>query len=151
MIPFIFSIVNLLYMIIVSIIYFSKKKIRNIESEIYTGLLVVTLVGIFIDIFPYDILPENKDEMLNFVRLEKYILNFMKFRVNLIDKFDTFKKQQSWHSSNFPYNIYHFKKNRCSNAESLFKRVAWFSLSASLKKSHIKYIIKVLKDYQNGI
>lgn len=42
--------------------------------------------GIFIDIFPYDILPENKDEMLNFVRLEKYILNFMKFRVNLIDK-----------------------------------------------------------------
>ena len=53
MIPFIFSIVNLLYMIIVSIIYFSKKKIRNIESEIYTGLLVVTLVGIFLDISGY--------------------------------------------------------------------------------------------------
>ncbi len=60
MIPFIFSIVNLLYMIIVSIIYFSKKKIRNIESEIYTGLLIVTLVGIFIDIsgyFIFSVLP----------------------------------------------------------------------------------------------
>ena len=60
MIPFIFSIVNLLYMIIVSIIYFSKKKIRNIESEIYTGLLVITLVGIFIDIsgyFIFSVLP----------------------------------------------------------------------------------------------
>lgn len=68
---------------------------------------------------------------------------------HLIDEFDTFKKKQSWHSSNFPYNITEYNKTNCTATKNLFKRVAWFSLSASLKQKHIKYIIKKLKEYQN--
>lgn len=68
---------------------------------------------------------------------------------HLIMDFDTFEKQQSWHISNFPYNITNYKKTKCSKTKNLFQRVAWFNLSASLKSKHIKYIIKKLKEYQN--
>lgn len=68
---------------------------------------------------------------------------------NLINAFDTFKYENSWHHSKFPYNISKYDKTKCPNAESLFRRVAWFSLSASLKKKHLKYIVKKLEEYKN--
>ena len=68
---------------------------------------------------------------------------------NLINAFDTFKYENSWHHSKFPYNISRYYKTKCPNAESLFRRVAWFSLSASLKKKHLKYIVKKLEEYKN--
>lgn len=68
---------------------------------------------------------------------------------NLINAFDTFKYENSWHHSKFPYNISKYYKTKCPNAESLFRRVAWFSLSASLKKKHLKYIVKKLEEYKN--
>lgn len=68
---------------------------------------------------------------------------------NLINAFDTFKYESSWHHSKFPYNISKYYKTKCPNAESLFRRVAWFSLSASLKKKHLKYIVKKLEEYKN--
>lgn len=68
---------------------------------------------------------------------------------NLINAFDTFKYENSWHHSKFPYNISKYYKTKCPNAESLFRRVAWFSLSASLKKKHLKHIVKKLEEYKN--
>ena len=68
---------------------------------------------------------------------------------NLINEFDTFKYENSWHHSKFPYNISKYAKTKCPNAELLFRRVAWFSLSASLKKKHLKYIVKKLEEYKN--
>lgn len=68
---------------------------------------------------------------------------------NLINKFDTFKYLNSWHKSRFPYNLTEYIDNPCPNAESLFRRVAFFNLSASLKKTHLKYIVKTLGEYSN--
>ena len=68
---------------------------------------------------------------------------------NLINKFDTFKYLNSWHKSRFPYNLTEYIDNPCPNAESLFRRVAFFNLSASLKKMHLKYIVKTLGEYSN--
>lgn len=68
---------------------------------------------------------------------------------NLINQFDTFKYQNSWHNSHFPYNISQYIPTKCPNAESLFKRVAWFSLSASLKSKHLRYITQKLEEYKN--
>ena len=68
---------------------------------------------------------------------------------NLINKFDTFIYKKSWDKTNFPYNISNYQNTKCPKAESLFKRVAWFSLSASLKKKHLDYIIKKLEEYKN--
>lgn len=87
----------------------------------------------------------------------KKFINFMKkngigfdiYCSHLINDFDTFVKEQSWHSSNFPYNLTKYIHTDCTFTNSLFKRVAWFSLSASLKKSHIKYIIQKLEEYKN--
>ena len=87
----------------------------------------------------------------------KKFINFMKkngigfdiYCSHLINDFDTFVKEQSWHSSNFPYNLTKYIHTACTFTNSLFKRVAWFSLSASLKKSHIKYIIQKLEEYKN--
>lgn len=86
-------------------------------------------------------------------RFIKYMNNngigFNIYCSNLIDKFDTFKKQQSWHESSFPYNVSQYIENKCLNAESLFKRVAWFNLSSSLKAKHLKYIVKLMEKYKN--
>ena len=89
----------------------------------------------------------------------KKFINFMKkngigfdiYCSHLINDFDTFVKEQSWHSSNFPYNLTKYIHTDCTFTNSLFKRVAWFSLSASLKKSHIKYIIQKLEEYKNEL
>lgn len=77
-------------------------------------------------------------------------IGFNLYCSNLTDKFDTFKYQQSWHRSNFPYSITPFVHTKCDNAENLFKRVAWFNLSASLKKRHLKFIVSKLWEYENA-
>ena len=93
---------------------------------------------------------KNSNECEKFIKyMNEKGIGFNIYCSNLINKFDTFTKQQSWHSTNYPYNISNYINNECTNAESLFKRVAWFNLSGSLKNKHIKYIIKVLKDYRN--
>ena len=93
---------------------------------------------------------DNDKECKNFIKfMNENGIGFNIYCSNLIDKFDTFKMQQSWHKSNFPYNILKFEKSDCKNSDSLFKRVAWFNLSASLKKKHLNYIIKKMKEYQN--
>lgn len=76
-------------------------------------------------------------------------IGFNYYCTDLISSYDTFTKQQSWDKTNFPYNINKYTKTKCPNAESLIKRVAWFSLSAELKPKHLKYIVKKLKEYQN--
>ena len=92
----------------------------------------------------------TEDDCTKFIKfMQKKGIVFDIYCSHLINDFDTFKKQQSWHSSNFPYNITNYVETSCPNANSLFKRVAWFSLSASLKESHIKYIIKKLEEYKN--
>lgn len=92
----------------------------------------------------------TEDDCAKFIKfMQKNGIGFDIYCSHLINDFDTFKKQQSWHSSNYPYNITKYVETSCPNANSLFKRVAWFSLSASLKESHIKYIIKKLEEYKN--
>ena len=69
---------------------------------------------------------------------------------NLINKFDTFKYENSWHVSKFPYNITPYENNKCNEAESLFKRVAFINLAGSLNKKHLDYIIRQLNEYQKN-
>lgn len=92
----------------------------------------------------------SEDECKKFIKfMKKNGIGFDIYCSHLINDFDTFVKQQSWHSSNFPYNIAKYTNTDCSYTNDLFKRVAWFNLSASLKNSHIKYIIQKLKEYKN--
>ena len=47
------------------------------------------------------------------------------------------------------FNISDYCETKCPQAELLFRQVAWFSLSASLKKKHLKYIVEKLEEYKN--
>lgn len=78
-------------------------------------------------------------------------IGFNLYCSNLISNFDTFIKKQSWHTSGFPYNVSHYRESDLSYSYSLFKRVAFYNLSASLKNKHIKYIIKCLKEYKDEL
>ena len=93
---------------------------------------------------------DNQKECNQFIKfMNSNGISFNIYCSNLINQFDTFKYKKSWHNSNFPYNISSYQETKCPKAESLFKRVAWFNLSASLKKKHLIYIIKKLEEYKN--
>lgn len=47
-----FSIISFYYCILITFIYFSKKKINSKENKTYGILLITTLIGLFIEIFP---------------------------------------------------------------------------------------------------
>lgn len=93
---------------------------------------------------------KNEETCQNFIHyMNNNGIGFNNYCSNLINEFDTFKYQNSWNDKRYPYNISKYKSRECPNAKDLFKRTAWFNLSASLKKKHLKYIISKLKDYQN--
>jgi hypothetical protein len=75
-------------------------------------------------------------------------IGFGKYCSNLINDFDVFKKHNSWHKSGFPFNVCEYQDEECTNVESLFQRVAWFNLSASLRKSHLNYIARKMNKYE---
>ena len=87
------------------------------------------------------------DKFIKF--MNKNGIGFNTYCTNLINQFDTFKLKQSWNKAAFPYSISDYKETKCPKAESLFKRVAWFTLSADLKKKHLKYIVEKLEEYEN--
>ena len=53
MISFIFSINCLIFLGLISIFYFSKERLKNIENQIYSALLITNILGLVIDIFGY--------------------------------------------------------------------------------------------------
>ena len=43
------SIFSFIYIILVTLVYFSKGRIKNKENKIYTNILITSLIGIFLD------------------------------------------------------------------------------------------------------
>ena len=41
---------SILYIILVATVYFSKKKIKNLENKIYSSLLILNIVGLFLEL-----------------------------------------------------------------------------------------------------
>ncbi len=117
------------------------KKFYNIRPSVDNSKLVYSNISLEFN---------SSDECNKFITfMNNNGIGFHIYCSNLINQFDTFKYQQSWHNSHFPYNISKYQETNCSKAESLFKRVAWFNLSASLKKKHLKYIVQKLEEYKN--
>lgn len=95
---------------------------------------------------------KSSEECSKFIKkMNKLGIGFSKYCTNTINNFDTFVKQQSWSSDGFPYNLSEYKYCKCKKTNDYFQRFAWFSLSASLKNKHIKYIINCLKEYENEL
>ena len=117
------------------------KKFYNVRPCINNSKLVYSNISLEFD---------TQNECNKFIKyMNNNGIGFNIYCSNLINQFDTFKYKNSWHNSKFPYNISKYQQTDCPNAESLFRRVAWFSLSASLKKKHLRYIIQKLEEYKN--
>lgn len=67
---------------------------------------------------------------------------------NFLPEYNTFKNKISWQRDNFPYTK-EYQVNPCVKSLELLKRTCWLNLSAYLKKKHLKYLIKVMKDFIN--
>lgn len=87
------------------------------------------------------------EKFITFMNNKKIFFNH--YCSNLINKFDTFKLEQSWNKFSYPYSINKYQPTICDNALKLFKSTAWFNLSASLTRKHLNYIINAMREYQN--
>ncbi len=117
------------------------KNFYKIRPNISDGKLVHSSIAIIFN---------NQEECERFIKyMNDNGIGFNIYCSNLINQFDTFKYKNSWHKSKFPYNISNYQETKCPKAQSLFRRVAWFSLSSSLKRKHLKYIIQKLEEYKN--
>lgn len=56
-----FTISSLIFIFIISIYYFSKKRVENYETKIYTFLLLTTLFSLIFDITGFTLLKLNFD------------------------------------------------------------------------------------------
>ena len=92
----------------------------------------------------------KKKECEKFISfMNKNNIGFNKYCSNLINEFDTFKYNNSWNDKQYPYNINEYENTNCEKSKELFLKTAWFNLSSSLKKKHLNYIIKKMKEYES--
>lgn len=117
-------------------IFYKLRPVLKNHEPVHTSLIVT---------FDNEVICKNFIEFMT-----NKEIGFNIYSGHLINNFDTFKYQQSWHKSNFPYNVSKFKKTEVKKAEDLYKRTAIFNLSASLKKKHLKYIADKMKEFENN-
>ena len=75
-----FSICCLMFLVILAIFYFSKKRLDTIDNKLFTILMIINIVGIFIDIFgfvSFSIL--GKDNLFNFLVSKIYLIYFLAY------------------------------------------------------------------------
>ena len=46
-----FSLLSLFYIILIAFFYFSKKRVKNVETHLYSILIVINIIGISIELF----------------------------------------------------------------------------------------------------
>ncbi len=79
-----FSIISLAYCLFTVIIFFSKKRVKTKETKIYGILVVLTLIGLLIEVFPTtltirNIIPTNNTTCILFLKLILVYLIFWTF------------------------------------------------------------------------
>ena len=55
---------SILYSILLSIVYFSKPRIENNENKIYSILIRITLIGLFLELFCCFLIPLKDTNMI---------------------------------------------------------------------------------------
>lgn len=56
--------ISCVYILLIAIIYFSKKKIDNYDNKIYKKVLIINIVGIFIDIIQYLLIVKGVSDVI---------------------------------------------------------------------------------------
>ncbi len=58
------NVICILFTILIAICYFKKKNTKNTETQLYSGLLIINLVSVFIEAIFYYLLQHNMDGLL---------------------------------------------------------------------------------------
>lgn len=80
-----FIICSLLYIAMVSIVYFSKKRVNNVENKMYSILLKINIVGLIIELcccyFVYNANVSNFHEIINVLVNKLYLIYLLVWEV----------------------------------------------------------------------
>ena len=69
-----FQIASLFYILLLAIVYFSKRRLNSIDNKIYKYLIIVNIVALFLDVFSiYTILNLNKLFLINYIVTRLYV------------------------------------------------------------------------------
>lgn len=75
-----FSICCFLFMVLIAMVYFLKGRIKNIDNSIYTSIVVLNLVGLFIDISGYfSFRTFGSDFILNVLISKIYLIYYISY------------------------------------------------------------------------
>ena len=66
--------INLLYLIIISIVFFSKKRINNKETKVFSYILIANIIGLLLEIINYFLLISNDKANIFYIMETKMIL-----------------------------------------------------------------------------
>ena len=71
-------ITSFVYLLLIMIIYFSKKRIDNYDTRIYTFILIVNLIGVMIDVLQFLMIKNNFSES-SIIYINKIFLIYILF------------------------------------------------------------------------
>ena len=75
-----FSICCLIFLTMLLIFYFSKKRLNTIDNKIFTSLMITNIIGIFIDISGFILFTIlGKDNILNIIISKIYLIYFLTY------------------------------------------------------------------------
>lgn len=75
-----FSVACLVFLTIISIFYFTKKRIKNIDNRIFTTLIIIHLIGIFLDVAGFFCFKAfGTDFIINILISKIYLMYYLVF------------------------------------------------------------------------
>ena len=70
-----FQSLSLVYVMLIGMVYFSKKRINNIENRLYGSLIITNMFGLVLDIFSvYTIIHMNEIPIINLIVTKAYLI-----------------------------------------------------------------------------
>ena len=70
-----FQSISLVYVMLIGMVYFSKKRINNIENKLYGALIITNMFGLVLDIFSvYTIIHMNEIPIINLIVTKAYLV-----------------------------------------------------------------------------
>lgn len=70
-----FQSISLVYVMLIGMVYFSKKRINNIENKLYGTLIITNMFGLVLDIFSvYTIIHMNEIPIINLIVTKAYLI-----------------------------------------------------------------------------
>ena len=74
------SICCFIFLFILAVVYFSKEKIKNVDNKIFSIMLIINLIGIFIDIFGYfSFQTYSIDSFVNKIIAKVYLIYYLSY------------------------------------------------------------------------